>query len=131
MEVVVAIIAGLFSISVAIFGASFINVNNIKLQTRKLKEEHYVRYIESLHNLAEDNSNTEALIEYTLHRDKMFIVASEKVVQAMLAYEEKAVGKQRDIHDRYLTMLVAEIRKDLRIKDKSFPLIYLKSGKKH
>ncbi len=47
MEVVVAIIAGLFSISVAIFGAAFINVNNIKLQTRKLKEEHYVRYIEA------------------------------------------------------------------------------------
>ena len=56
MEIVVAIIAGLFSISVAIFGAAFINVNNIKLQTRKLKEEHYVRYIESVHNLAEYNS---------------------------------------------------------------------------
>lgn len=130
MEIVVAIIAGLFSISVAIFGAAFINVNNIKLQTRKLKEEHYVRYIESVHNLAEYNSSTKALKEYTLHRDKMFIVASEKVVKAMLAYEEKAVGKQRGEHDKYLTKLVAEIRKDLNIKDKSFPQIYLKASKK-
>ena len=42
MEIVVAIIAGLFSICVAIFGAVFINLNNVKLQTRKLKEDHYV-----------------------------------------------------------------------------------------
>ena len=47
----------------------------------------------------------------------MFIVASEKVVKAMLAYEEKAVGRQCDEHDKYLTKLVAEIRKDLSIKD--------------
>ena len=60
----------------------------------------------------------------------MFIVASEKVVKAMLAYEEKAVGKQRGEHDKYLTKLVAEIRKDLNIKDKSFPQIYLKASKK-
>lgn len=38
MEIVVAIIAGLFSICVAIFGAVFINLNNVKLQTKKLKE---------------------------------------------------------------------------------------------
>lgn len=38
----------------------------------------------------------------------------------MLAYEEKAVGKQRGEHE-YLTKLVAEIRKDLSIKNKSFP----------
>ncbi len=130
MEIVVAIIAGLFSISVSIFGAVFINVNNVKLQTRKLKEEHYVRYIESVHNLAEDNSSAKALKEYTLHRDKMFIVASERVITAMLEYEEKAVGKKCDEHDEYLTKLVEEIRKDLSIRDKSFPRIYLKASKK-
>lgn len=130
MEIVVAIIAGLFSICVAIFGAVFINLNNVKLQTRKLKEDHYVRYIESVHNLAEDNKNVQALKEYTLHRDKMFIVASEKVVKAMLEYEAVAVGKSSTEHDKYLTRLVVEIRKDLSIRDKSYPQIYLKASKK-
>lgn len=130
MEIVVAIIAGLFSICVAIFGAVFINLNNVKLQTRKLKEDHYVRYIESVHNLAEDNKSVQALKEYTLHRDKMFIVASEKVVKAMLEYENVAVGKNSSEHDKYLTRLVVEIRKDLSIRDKSYPQIYLKASKK-
>lgn len=130
MEIVVAIIAGLFSICVAIFGAVFININNLKLQTRKLKEDHYVRYIESVHNLAEDNKSIQALKEYTLHRDKMFIVASEKVVKAMLEYETAAVGKSSTEHDKYLTRLVIEIRKDLSIRDRSYPQIYLKASKK-
>ena len=130
MEIVVAIIAGLFSICVAIFGSVFINLNNVKLQTRKLKEDHYVRYIESVHNLAEDNKNVQALKEYTLHRDKMFIVASEKVVKAMLEYENVAVGKNSSEHDKYLTNLVIEIRKDLSIRDRSYPLIHLKASKK-
>ncbi len=130
MDIVVAIIAGLFSICVAIFGAVFININNLKMQTRKLKEEHYVRYLEAVHNLAEDNKNVQALKEYTLHRDKMFIVASEKVVKAMLEYEDIAVGKNSKDHDKYLTLLVIEIRKDLSIRDKSFPQIYLKASKR-
>ncbi|MBQ5320578.1 MAG: hypothetical protein J6K88_00725 [Oscillospiraceae bacterium] len=49
MDVVLAIIAGLVSICVAIFGAVFVNINNTKMQTRKLKQEHYVKYIESVH----------------------------------------------------------------------------------
>ncbi len=130
MEIVVAIIAGLFSICVAIFGSVFINISNTKLQTRKLKEEHYVRYLEAVHNLAEDNSSVNALKEYTLHRDKMFIVANENVIKAMLAYENKAVGISNKLHDEYLTLLVIEIRKDLKIKDKNFPTIYLKKSKK-
>ncbi len=131
MEIVVAIIASLFSICVAIFGAVFINLNNVKLQTRKLKEEHYVRYIESVHNLAEDNKSIQALKEYTFHRDKMFIVASEKVVKAMLEYENVAVSKNSSEHNKYLTRLVMAIRKDLSIRDKSYPEIYLKSCKKN
>lgn len=89
-----------------------------------MKEEYYVRYIESVHNLAEDNSSTKALKEYTLHRDKMLIVASEKVVKAMFAYEEKAVGKQCDEHDKYLTKLVAEIRKALSMCVTEFMKMY-------
>ena len=130
MEIVVAIIAGLFSICVAIFGAVFVNLNNVKLQTRRLKEDHYVRYIEAVHNLAEDNKSAQALKAYTLHRDKMFIVASEGVVRAMLEYEATAVGKNSSEHDKYLTRLVVEIRKDLSIRDKSYPQIYLKASKK-
>ena len=86
--------------------------------------------MEAVHNLAEDNKIIPALKAYTLHRDKMFIVASEDVVKAMLRYEDAAVGKPSVDHDKYLTLLVIAIRKDLKIRDKSFPQIYLKASKK-
>lgn len=128
MEVTVAIIAGLFSISVSLLGTIFLNLSNTKLQTRKLKEEHYVRYMEALHNLAVDNNDSEALKEYTLHRDKIFIVANEKVVKAILKYEAEGVGKNSNKHDDYLTNIVKEIRKDLNIRDKNYPQINLKKS---
>lgn len=74
MEIVVAIITGLFSICVAIFGSVFININNAKLQTHKLKEEHYVRYLEAVHNFAEDNKSIQALKSYILHRDMKLVI---------------------------------------------------------
>lgn len=46
----------------------------------------------------------------------------------MLIYEHEAVGKTNDLHDKYLTELIKEIRKDLKIKDKNFPGIYLKKA---
>ncbi len=128
MEIVVAVIAGMFSVCVAIFGAVLVNINNTKMQTRKLKEEHYVNYLEAIHNLAEDNKSSQALKAYTLHSDKMFIIASEGIVNAMLKYEDIAVGKSSNEHDQYLTQLIIEIRKDLKIKDKNYPQIYLKKA---
>jgi len=56
------------------------------------------------------------------------IVASENVVSKIMLYEEKAVGQENNKHNDYLTDIVKEIRKDLKIKDKNFPTIYLKKA---
>ncbi len=47
------------------------------------------------------------------------------MVNALLVFEEKAVGKICDRQDEYLTTLIKEIRRDLRLKDKNFPTIRL------
>lgn len=64
------------------------------LQLRKLKEEPYISYIESLHNLAANNSSRAAISKYTYHRDKLLIVGSEEVVRCILKYENEAVGEE-------------------------------------
>ena len=46
----VSIIGALTAISVSLIGAWFANRNSIVLQTIKLKEDHYIAYIEALHN---------------------------------------------------------------------------------
>ena len=114
------------AILVAIIGAVLSNKNSNVLQLRKLKEEYYISYIEALHNLASDNSSKGAISKYTYHRDKLLIMGSEKVVRSILEYENEAVGKINELHDKYLTNIIKAIRKDLKIKDKSFPEIQLK-----
>lgn len=124
MSISISIIGALTAIIVSVIGAYLANRNSIVLQGRKLKEDHYISYIESLHNLATDNTDINFLKKYTFSRDKMFIVADEKVIKKMIEYEYNIHDIQK--HDYYLTQLIKAIRKDLRIKDKDFPIIQLK-----
>ncbi len=126
MEIVISILGAISAIMVAVIGAVLSNKNSNTLQLRKLKEDHYISYVEALHNLAADNSSQSAIQKYTYHRDKLLIVASEEVVKNILRYENEAVGKDSQLHDEYLTDIIKSIRKDLRIKDKSYPKVYLK-----
>ena len=86
-EIYISIIGALAAIIVSFVGAFLANRNSITLQTRKLKEEHYVAYIEALHNLA-DNS-AEAIKRYVFERDKLLIIASEEVVKRVIKHEEE------------------------------------------
>lgn len=127
-EIYISIFGAFTAIIVSIIGARLANRNSVILQTKKLKEEHYVAYIEALHYLAGDNTNRETIKNYVFARDKLFLIASEDVVKKMLKYEEEAVGKENELHDKFLTELIKEIRKDLKIVDKDFPRIYLKKA---
>lgn len=126
--IIISILGTITAVTVSIIGAFLANRNSVILQIRKLKEEHYVAYIEALHCLVGDNKSPLFLEKYVLARNKLFLIASENVIKKLLEYEEEAVGKETSLHDVYLTKLVSEIRKDLRIKDKSFPDIYLKKS---
>jgi hypothetical protein len=124
-EIYISIIGATAAIIVSVIGAFLANKNSIILQTRKLKEEHYVAYIEAVHNLTENT--TESIKRYVYERDRLFIIASEEVVRNVIKYEEEGVGKGANTHDKYLTELVKSIRKDLKLSDKDFPKIYFKT----
>ena len=125
MELIIAIIGAVISISLAVLGAILSLRSNIVLKNRTLKEDYYTQYIAALHDLASSNKSSKALTEYAKARDKLLIIANEQVVNALIVYEEKAVGKTCDRHDEYLTILIKAIRRDLRLKDKNFPMIRL------
>lgn len=127
-EIYISILGAISAITVSIIGALLANKNTIVLQTRKLKEGHYVAYIEALHNLGEND--IDAIKNYVFARDKLFLVASEDVIRKMVLYEEEGIGKGSNTHDGYLTELIKSIRKDLKLKDKDFPRIYLKVSTK-
>jgi len=124
--ILISILGAISAIVVSVIGAWLANRNNVVLQIRKLKEEHYVAYIEALHNLASDNASKEYIHKYVFVRDKLFLIANEDVIRQMLLYETKAVGVESATHDKYLTDLIKSIRKDLKIVDRDFPAIFLK-----
>jgi hypothetical protein len=123
----ISIIGALSAITVSILGAWYANRNNIVLQTRKLKEDHYISYIEALHDLVSNNDGKDVIKKYVFARDKLFIIASEDVVKKIMLYEEKGVGEANSLHNAFLTEIVKSIRKDLKITDENFPEIYFKS----
>ena len=89
IPLLISVIGAVSAIAVSIVGAWFANRNNIVLQTRKLKEDHYISYIEALHNLTSDNVSKEATNKYAFAIDKLFLIANQDVVKKILFYEEK------------------------------------------
>ena len=124
---IISIIGAIVAIIVSVLGAILANKNTIILQTRKLKEEHYIAYIEALHNYAaSDINDKDALKNYVYMRDKLLLIANEKVIIKLLEFEDKGVGKTTDLHNKYLTELLKAIRKDLKLGYKSLPILCLK-----
>lgn len=126
----ISIVGALTAILVATIGALLANKNNNIMQIRKLKQEHYISFFESLHNIVAHPNEQSFLGKYTFYRDKLFIVASEQVIHALIKYENDGVGISNPQHDEILTKLVEAIRADLRIKDKDFPIIGLRVANK-
>ena len=106
MGLYISIVGAFAAILVSIIGAWYANRNNIILQTRKLKEEHYISYIEALHNLGIDDGNQELLRKYLFQRDRLILIASEEVVRKMLLFEENVMGKINAPNEMYLTQLM-------------------------
>lgn len=88
-EVFISIIGATTAVTVSIVGAWLANRNSIVLQTRKLKEEHYVAYIEALHNWATEEKNKELTKKYVFARDKLFLIASENVIKKICFMKKK------------------------------------------
>ncbi len=125
IEILISLLGALTAVIVSVIGAFLANRNSIILQIRKRKEEGYTTFLEALHENAANRKS--GLRDYVLARDKLFIIASEEVIFKLLDYEEKGImGKTPMDHDKYLTELIKAIRKDLKLKDKRFPLIGLK-----
>ncbi|WP_278543005.1 hypothetical protein [Parabacteroides johnsonii] len=127
MELAISIIGAIVAISVSVIGAYLANKNSIILQTRKLKESHYIRFVSSLHNLCAYNSDITMKARYTEARDIVFLVASTDVITNIIEYERQLEnGISQDVHDKLLTNIIKAIRKDLKLKNKSLPTLYFK-----
>ncbi len=127
MELTISLIGAGVAILVSIVGAYFAYQNSIILQTRKLKESHYINYVSSLHDLCAYNDNKEVLAEYVKVRDVLLTVATTEVISRIIEFEHYVDEcNAKDRHDKYLTLVIKAIRKDLKLSNKNLPLLYFK-----
>jgi hypothetical protein len=126
MELTISIIGASVAVLVSLIGAWLANRSSIILQTRKLKEQHYIDFVTAVHNLCADNKNRSATSDYVKARDVLITVASSDVVCKIFDYENYGIAVSSDIHDKYLTELMKAIRKDLKIRNTGLPTITFK-----
>lgn len=124
-ELTISIVGAIVAILVSVIGAVLANRNSIILQTRKLKESHYMDYITALHNYTTSNgADKKAAFRYTESRNTLFTIASEEVAVCIIEFEKHSFGcNDPIIFNRYLTELIKAIRKDLRLSNKKFPAV--------
>jgi hypothetical protein len=125
MELTISIIGASVAIVVSLIGAWLANRNVIALQTRILKEQYYIDFVNAIHELCSDET---LIANYVKARDVLITVASSDVVCKIFDYEMKGTAQPHDIHDKYLTELMKAIRRDLKISNKNFPTIFFKKA---
>lgn len=125
MELIIPLIGAIVAIIVSIIGAYLANRNSIVLQTRKLKESHYINYITALHYYTASNGTDKvAAAKYTETRNVIFAIASTEVSVNIIEFEKHSFGSSDpEKFNSYLTELIKSIRKDLKLKNKNMPTI--------
>ncbi|MDR2890359.1 MAG: hypothetical protein LBV18_01945 [Alistipes sp.] len=114
MELTISIIGASVAVLVSLIGAWFANYNTIRLQTRKLKEQHYFDYVVALHCLITNNEKNrdKTNIEYSKARNILLAIASADVVSQMDKLQKS--GWTGDSFIDALTDLIKAIRKRLK-----------------
>jgi hypothetical protein len=118
--VVVAVVGVIGSALVASLSYAFTKRHQLEAQWRESKLTHYRALLSSISDVAVDNSDNGAHKRFALAVNTVALVGPQAVVAAVLAFHE---GIQRsnpkwslELHDRLLTALVFEIRRDLDIR---------------
>jgi len=128
-EIITAFIASAGAIAVA--GASywFTKKRERESELRKEKLEHYKELAASLSGIIRGESTSEAQRAYSLIRNKLNLIAPYAVIKALRAYSEATSSRNSnpatgEAHDKLLSELFYEIRKDLGMHPKDDPATF-------
>lgn len=90
-------------------------------ELHKEKFEHYKDYVIGLAGILEGESTAEDQITYALVSNKLILVGSQPVLDALIKFqgiiENKSDDRSKADYDESLTQLIYEIRKDIGMKD--------------
>lgn len=125
-EIITALIASSSAIGLAVASYLFTKQRERESEIRKEKLEHYKELAECLSGIIHGESTPDSQQAYSLIKNKLNLIAPYKVIKALRTYSEatqinnphRATGEE---HDKLLSALFLEMRKDLRVKPKDDP----------
>ncbi|MCU7936286.1 MAG: hypothetical protein KZQ99_15660 [Candidatus Thiodiazotropha sp. (ex Dulcina madagascariensis)] len=128
-EIITALIASGSAITLACASYWFTKKRERESQLRKEKLEHYKELAICLSGIIHGESTPDSQRAYSLIRNKLNLIAPYSVIKVLRSYSEatnirnpnRATG---ELHDKLLSNLFYEIRKDLGMRPKDDPTIF-------
>lgn len=135
MEIIVSIIGTITTIITIILTNYLSKRNELKFAERKLKENYYLNYINSISNNANYN-DTKSVLEENKAFNDLILISSENVLKKLYAFQtlriehlkNNSIENYQEEYDRLFTELIKAIRHDLYNKKEDIPNIYILGG---
>ena len=121
-EIATALIAA--SGAVVLAGASYLftKKREAEAELRKEKLEHYKDFVASLSGIISGESTPEGQRTFARACNKLNLVAPQEVIKALQDFQQEIKisnpNRSNDQHDKLMSRLFYEMRKDLRIRPK-------------
>lgn len=135
MEIIISIIGTITTIITIILTNYLSKKNELKFAERKLKENYYLKYINSISNNANYN-DTKSVLEENKAFNDLILISSENVLKKLYAFQtlrieqlkNNSIENYRNEYDKLFTELIKAIRIDLYNKKEDIPNIYILGG---
>lgn len=135
MEIIISIIGTITTIITIILTNYLSKRNELKFAERKLKENYYLKYINTISNNANYN-DTKSVLEENKAFNDLILISSENVLKKLYAFQtlriehlkNNSIENYQEEYDRLFTELIKAIRYDLYNKKESLPNIYILGG---
>ena len=125
LEFANVMIAAVGSVIVAAATYWFTKKRERDAELRREKLEHYKAFVLSLSGVIEKESSPEGQKAFARACNNMLLFAPQPVVEALRSFQEETKisnpNRQKDRHDKLLSELLLEIRRDLNVRPKDNP----------
>ncbi len=135
MQIIISILGTITTIITIILTNYLSRKNELKFSEKRLKEQYYLKYINSISNNVNYN-DTKSVLEENKAFNNLILISSKNVLEKLYDFQSlriehlknHSVLNYNEKYDKLFTELIKAIRNDLYNKTENIPTIYLLGG---
>lgn len=133
MELFISVLGIISAIITVALTNYYSKKNQLKFEERKLKEAHYINYINAISNNVISSNTEDSRNKFADCQNKLLLVGSADVVNKLMIFHDyikppRLENFSVEVHDQLLTDLIKAMRHDLFLSskvNKKYPNIHL------